>query len=189
VKELTIARAYASALLEVGERHGEAEAYGAAFQALAELFRSDERIKRFFQTPRVSQDARREVIRKTLSGRVPDRFLNFALLVLEKERQHLLPEIAAAYQAMLDEHLGRHRASVTLARRPDAATEALITERLSRMFGESVQPQITVNPAIIGGLIVRYGDRLLDASLRRQLVALRRELIHAHLPEAPAASA
>jgi F-type H+-transporting ATPase subunit delta len=189
VKELTIARAYASALLEVGDRHGEAEDYAVAFRTLRELFHADERITRFFETPRVSQEARRRAVRKALAGRVPERFVHFALVVLDRRRQGLLPEIATTYQTMLDERVGRHRAYVTVARRPDASTEALIADRLSRMFGELVEPQIKVNPAIVGGLIVRYGDRLLDASLRRQLVALRRELVHAHLPAMPAATA
>jgi F-type H+-transporting ATPase subunit delta len=189
VKDLTIARAYASALFEVGERLGEAEAYGPPFQVLAETFRSDARTRRFFDTPRITPEAREEVVRKALKGRVPDRFLHFALLVLVKGRQRLFPEMAAAFQSLLDERSGKHRAHVTVARRPDAATEAYITERLSRLFGQPVQPQLVVNPAIVGGLIVRYGDRLLDASLRRQLVALKREMVHAHLPASPAASA
>lgn len=189
MKDLTIARAYASALLDIGERHGEAEAYGPPFQALAEMFRSDARTRRFFDTPRITPEERAEVVRKALEGRVPDRFLHFALLVLRKGRQRLFPEIAAAYQLLLDERSGKHRALVTVARRPDRATEAFMTERLSRLFGQPVQPQLVVNPAIVGGLIVRYGDRLLDASLRRQLVALKREMVHAHLPALPAESA
>jgi F-type H+-transporting ATPase subunit delta len=189
VKDLTIARAYAGALFEVGERHGEAEAYSAPFRVLAEMFSSDFRTRRFFDTPRITAEARRSAVRKALEGRVPEHFLHFVLLVLDKERQKLLPQIAEAYQALVDENSGRHRAYVTLARRPDAAMESLITERLSRLFGEAMEPQITVNPAIVGGLIVRYGDQYLDASLRRQLVALRRELNHAHLPAKPAATA
>jgi F-type H+-transporting ATPase subunit delta len=188
VKDATIARAYASALFEVGERHGEAAAYGPPFQVLAEMFR-DARTRRFFDTPRITAEARQAAVRTALEGRAPERFLHFALLVLAKGRQRVFPGIAAAYQSLLDERSGRHRAHVTVAHRPDAATEAFIKESLSRLFGQSVEPQMLVNPAIVGGLIVRYGDRLLDASLRRQLVALKREMVHAHLPAMPAASA
>lgn len=188
MRDLTIARTYSAALFEVGVRHGEAEAYGPPFQVLAEMFR-DARTRRFFDTPRISAKDRRAVVTRILDGRVPARFLHFVLLVLEKGRQSLFPEIAEAYQALLDERSGEFRAQVTLARRPDAATESLIAERLTSLLGQSVQPQISINPAILGGLIVRYGDRWLDASLRRHLVALRRELMHAHLPGQPAESA
>jgi F-type H+-transporting ATPase subunit delta len=189
VKDLTIARTYASALFEVGEKHGEAEAYGPPFRVLGELFRSDARTRRFFDTPQVSVEQRRQVVQNALAGRVPERFVHFVTIVMQKGRQNLLPEIAAAYQSLLDERSGRHRAHLTLAREPDADTESLLVEHLSRLFGQSVEPQIVVNPAIVGGFIVRYGDRLLDASLRRQLVGLKRQLVHARLPASPAASA
>jgi F-type H+-transporting ATPase subunit delta len=189
VNDLTIARTYAAALFEVGEKHGEADAYGPPFRVLGELFRSDARTRRFFDTPQVSAEQRSEVVRKALAGRVPERFVHFVTLLLQKGRQNLFPEIAAAYQLLLDERSGRHRAHLTLARKPDAATERLLVERLSQLFGQRVEPQIVVNPAIVGGFIVRYGDRLLDASLRRQLVGLKRQLVHARLPASPAASA
>jgi F-type H+-transporting ATPase subunit delta len=64
--------------------------------------------------------------------------------------------------------------------------EALLTERLSSMLGQAVVPHIKVNPAILGGLVVRFGDRAMDGSLRRQLVSLKRDMMHATLPDLPA---
>ncbi len=189
MKDLTIARGYASALFEVGERHGEEEACGPPLRALAEMFRADPRTTRFFATPRISREARRESVRRALEGRVPERLLHFVMMLLEKRRQSLLPEISDAYQTLLDERAGRHRAYVTMAREPDPATEVLLGERLSELLGQPVKPEIGINPAILGGFIVRYGDRWLDASLRRHLVALRREMIHARLPGSLAESA
>ncbi len=189
MKDRTIARAYASALFEVGERHGEAEAYGAPLRGVADTFRADPRAPRFFDTPRIGREARREAIGRALEGRAPERFIHFVLLLLDKSRQALIPEIAEEYQLLLDERSGQHRVFVTLAREPDAETRSLIAERLSDLLGQAVRPEVTINPAILGGLIVRYGDRWLDASLRRHLVALKREMIHARLPGAPAASA
>jgi F-type H+-transporting ATPase subunit delta len=188
VKDLTIARAYASALFEIGDRHDEAESYGPPLHMMAEMFRSDPNVRRFFDTPRISAEKRRMALRSALEGRASERFVNFVLLVLKKGRQTLFPEMAETYQALLDERSGQHHAQVTLARQPDAATEAHIAERLTALLGQPVRPQITINPAIRGGLIVRYGDRWLDASLRRHLVALKREMIHARLPVLPAAT-
>lgn len=189
MRRLAIARGYASALFEVGQRHGEAEAYGPPLRALAETFRADPRTRRFFDTPRITRDARHAAVRNALAGRAPERFVNFVSLLLQKGRQSQIPEIATAYQELLDEHSGQHRAYVILAHDPDEATETLIAERLSALLGQTVWPDISVNPAIMGGLIVRYGDRWLDASLRRHLVALKREMIHARLPGSLAASA
>jgi F-type H+-transporting ATPase subunit delta len=189
VKDLAIARGYAEALFEVGEKAGEVEAYGPALQALADTFSADPRTARFFDTPRISSADRRQAVGRALSGRVPERLLNFVMLLLEKGRQPLIPEIAEAYQELLDDHTGQHRAFVTLAHEPDDETKAVIAGRLSELLGQEIRPEITINPAILGGLIVRYGDRWLDASLRRHLVALKREMIHARLPGILAASA
>jgi F-type H+-transporting ATPase subunit delta len=189
VKDLAIARGYAEALFEVGEKGGEAEAYGPPLQALAETFRADPRTRRFFDTPRISTEERRQAVERVLSGRVPERLLNFVMLLLVKGRQSLLPEITEAYQELLDDSTGQHRAFITMAHEPDEETVAVIAARLSELFGQEVRPEITINPAILGGLIVRFGDRWLDASLRRHLVALKREMIHARLPGTLAASA
>lgn len=188
MRNLTIARAYASALFEIGVRHDEAEAYGPPLRVLADMFRADPRTRRFFDTPRITVEQRRQAVRRALEGRVPERFLNFVLLVLDKGRQAVLSEIAETYQALLDERSGQRHAQVTVARQHDAATEALIAERLTALMGQPVRPQITINPAIMGGLIIRYGDRWMDASLRRHLVALKRDMINARLPVLPATS-
>jgi F-type H+-transporting ATPase subunit delta len=188
VKDPTVARSYASALFEIGQRYGETEAYAAPFQVVAATFRADPRVARFFETPRIPVDAKRAALRRALEGRVPDRFLHFALVVMSRGRQRLFPEIAEAYQEILDRESGRVHAQVTLAREPDAAMQRLLTSMLTELIGQPVDPQVVINPAILGGLVVRYGDRLLDGSLRRQMVRLRRRLIHSGLPEHPAAS-
>lgn len=186
MRDRTIARNYAAALFELGLKHDEDEAYAGAFRALSQVLASDPRIQRFLATPKVETPAKEAAIREALGGRVPERFLRFVLVVTRKRRQVLLPLIAEEFQAMVDERSGRIHASVTLAREPDEATVALIAERLTTILGKTVVPHVRVDPAIIGGLVVRYGDRALDGSLRRQLVSLKRDMMNATLPDVPA---
>lgn len=186
MRERTVARNYASALFEMGLSHDEHEAYAVAFRALSELLTEDPRIQQFLATPKVEPAEKEATLRRALERRVPERFLRFVLVVLRKRRQVMLPLIAEEYQTLVDEHSGRIHASVTLAREPDEATTTLIAERLSSMLGKSVVPHIRVDPEILGGLVVRYGDRALDGSLRRQLTSLKRDMMHATLPEIPA---
>lgn len=186
MRERTVARNYASALFDLGLSHSEEEAYASAFAALSDTLASDPRIQLFLATPKVEPVAKEGALREALDGRVPERFLRFVLVVLRKRRQSLLPLIAEEYQTLVDEHSGRIHAHVTLARTPDEATTALIADRLSTILGKTVVPHIRVNPEILGGLVVRYGDRALDGSLRRQLLSLKREMMHATLPELPA---
>ena len=187
--DVTVARSYAGALFEVARRHGGEEAFATSFRELASVLESEPLVRRFLETPAISMRAKQDAVREALEGRVAEHFLRFVLVVVAKGRQRLLPRIRTEYQSLLDEHAGRIHAQVTVAREPDAATERTVAERLSAMLGKTVQPHFTVEPAILGGLIVRYGDRVLDGSLRRQLVSLKRDMMHAHLPELPAASA
>jgi F-type H+-transporting ATPase subunit delta len=187
VRATTIARNYAEALFELGNTHGETAAYAESFLRMSALL-EDDRVQRFLDTPKIDLAAKQAAMRKTLEGRVPERFLRFVLVVLSKRRQGLLDVIQREYQARVDEHAGQIHAEVTLAREPDEATRALIGERLSKLLGMKVLPHITVNPDILGGLVVRYGDRAMDASLRRQLVSLKRDMLNATLPELPASA-
>lgn len=189
MRDKTIARNYASALLELANREGAADAYAVAFHELAMLLGGDRRVRQFLETPAVDAAPKQTVLRRALEGRVPEMFLRFVLVVVEKRRQHLLSEIEAEYQTLLDEQEGRLHAEVTLARRPDTTLEREIAGRLSALLGKSVIPHVIVNPAILGGLVVRYGDRCMDGSLRRQLLSLKREMMHAVVSGLPATSA
>ncbi|MDX2060334.1 MAG: F0F1 ATP synthase subunit delta, partial [Gemmatimonadales bacterium] len=73
--------------------------------------------------------------------------------------------------------LNRVRASVTLARQPDAALEQAVTASLTKMLGKEVLARFVVDPEILGGTVVRVGDRIHDGSLRRKLVRLKRQLL------------
>src|SRR5690606_22140514 len=118
-------------------------------------------------------------LRSTLSDQMSPLFMNFVLVVLEKRRQRLLRAIAKEYRELLDEKLGRLHVQVTLAHEPDEATEEAVTAELSRILGRAVIPHISVDPALLGGIVVRYSDRVLDGSLRRRLLSLRQRMVTA----------
>ena len=185
MRDRTIARNYAAALFDLAVAHEEADANAEAFRALAELL-GDDRVRQFLDTPKVEAAEKEAVIRNALEGRVPERFLRFVLVVIRKRRQSLLRLIQEEYQEMVDAHAGQIHAEVTLAREPDEETRALIAERLTKLLGKKVVPHVKIDPDILGGLVVRYGDHAMDASLRRQLVSLKRDMLRAGLPEVAA---
>lgn len=178
----TIARSYADALFALGERHGQLEEFGSALDLVAATVEREPKLRLFLDTPKVEPVEKKRVLREALEGKVPPLVLNFFLVVLDKRRQRLIPEIATEYRALLDEHFGRINAEVTLAREPDEQLEREIAEELSERLGKTVVPRVRVEPGILGGIVVRYGDRVLDGSLRRRLVTLRRRLLDAKLP-------
>ena len=174
----TVAHSYADALFVLGQRTGKHDEFAAGLGMIAALLSSDRRIRTFLNTPQLDAATKKDVLRSTLGGRVPALFLNFVLVVFDKRRQRLLPEIAQAYNALLDEHLGVLNVQVTLAHEPDERAEREITAELSRLLERKVIPHVQVDEGILGGIIVRYGDRLMDGSLRRRLMRLRERMLH-----------
>jgi len=183
VRDTTLARNYAEALFELGERHHAHEEFVRSVTLLDTLLGADRRIRQFLEMPKIDTGAKQRALRQALSGHVPVLFLNFLLVVLAKRRQRLLAEIGTEYAALLDEKLGRLHVQVTLAHEPDAATSSRIAAELTRILGRAAIPHIQVDPAIIGGIIVRYGDRIMDGSMRRRLLTLRGRLLAAALPQ------
>ncbi len=184
MRETTIARSYAEALFELGARHGAHEGFGQAFHEVVALLEHEPRVRLFLESPKVELADKKAALQRALEGRVPPLFLNFLLVVIDKRRQRLLPEIAAEYDLLLDEASGRVHVQVTLAREVDERTEEDLRAELTRVLGKTVIAHVHVNPKILGGLIIRYGDKVVDASLRRRLASLRRRLLEAPLSAA-----
>ncbi|MGH7445266.1 MAG: ATP synthase F1 subunit delta [Longimicrobiales bacterium] len=177
MRDETVARSYGEALFALGEKHAQHDEFAAGMQMLDALLQLDPRVRLFLQTPKIEASVKKDALREALSGRVQPLFLNFLLLVIDKRRQRLLASIAREYRALLDEKLGRLNVDVTLARRPDDAELREIAARLSRVLDREVVPHVHVDDGILGGIIVRYRDRVIDGSLRRRLLALRGKLL------------
>lgn len=186
-----VARNYAETLLALAERNGGlavAEEYLAALEEVTALIEREPRIRSFVLTPRVDTESRKNALRAALSGRVPELFLRFLLVVVDKRRQSLIPQIAVAFRETVDRLMGRVRVDVTVAQQPDAAEQALIRGTLERKLGLAVLPRFTVDPELIGGIVVRLGDQVLDGSVRRGMQEMRRNMLRAPLPELAAAA-
>jgi len=124
------------------------------------------------------------VLRSAFQDRVPATFLNFMLVVVDKRRQRLFKSIGEAFEALLDESLGRTHVDVTVSR--PLGTEELqsLTGQLSDLLEKKAIPHVRVDPAILGGLVFRAGDTIYDGSLRRRLDRMRTLLLDAELPAA-----
>ena len=147
---------------------------------------TDARVKEFLTTPRIGPEQRKAALAAALKGRVPELVLRFLMVVVEKRRQGLLGEIAREYRALVDERMGRVRVDVAISHAPDAALEQEITQALTARLGKTVVPEFRVDPSLIGGMVVRWGDEILDASVRTRASHLRRRLKAAATRGAPA---
>lgn len=178
MRNSTVSRSYAEALFELGEKHDQLETFAANMQTLDALLAADPRVKEFLYTPKIEPGVKKEALKQAFAGSLHPLLLNFVLVVLDKRRQRLLEAIAHEYRALVDEKLGRLNVDVTLAHRADDTQLGAIVAQLSRVLEREVVPQVRVDEGILGGIIVRYGDRVIDGSLRRRLVAMRNRLLH-----------
>jgi F-type H+-transporting ATPase subunit delta len=179
VQNTTVAKNYAEAVYDLASRTDSAEAFAEAFDELTALLDSSPLVKVLLETPKVSAEQKKQALQSALAGRVPPLFLNFVMITIQKRRQAMLAAIGREFQALLDEKLGRVHVQVTLAHEADERTEEEIGSDLSRVLGKKAIPHIRVNAEILGGIIVRYGDRVMDGSLRHRLVGLKQSMLRA----------
>jgi F-type H+-transporting ATPase subunit delta len=173
MRDSTIARNYAETLISLADKAGDREGWGKTVQDIANAIRSDIKLRRFLESPRISEAEKSAVLAKAFSDKVPALFLRFLQILVTKRRQMLIPEIAIEYNDILDQSESRVHANVTVAQAPMDGDEKSIADQLSRVLGKRVIPHFSVNPAILGGIIVKVGDTVMDGSLRRRLHRLR----------------
>jgi F-type H+-transporting ATPase subunit delta len=180
MKSTTIARNYAEALLLAAEAEGGsavAERYGRLLEALAGAIQADERIAIALDSPRVSKAAKADLLESGLRRLAPAPFVRFVQAIVRRGRQGLIPEIAQQYDLLQDQRLNRVHAGVTLTHEPDAKLQKQIVESLTAALGKEVRAHFRADRAILGGVVVRVGDRIYDGSVRRKLAVLRRKML------------
>lgn len=177
MRDTTIAKNYAEALLELARRAEDPAGWGKLIRDVANGMQDDITVQHFLESPKVSEAQKNEVFFQALGDRVPRHFLRFLQTLVRKRRQMLIPEISIEYDKLLDIHENRVHANVTVARETSSVDEARIAEQLSRVVGKSVIPHMNVNPAILGGVVVKIGDTVMDGSVRRRLARLKSQIL------------
>jgi F-type H+-transporting ATPase subunit delta len=177
MRDTTIARNYAEALLALARKAGDLQAWGRLIDDVASVVERDDRLRRFLEAPQISADAKNAVLAKAYEDRAPRLFLRYLQRLVMNRRQMLIAEIANEYRDLVDEAEGRVHAQVTVAKPVDEAERAAIARQLSHTMGKPVVPQVRVNPNIMGGIIVRIGDRVMDGSVRKRLGILRSRML------------
>lgn len=172
----TIARNYAEALFELGEKSDRTEELARWLDALAGAIEVTPRVQGVLLAPKIPKGEKARLLTESVA-QAPNEFKLFLHAVVKRGRQGLLGEINRAYLQLLDVKFNRVRAGVTLARKPDEALRSAIVASLSRRLEKEVIATFSEDPAILGGVVVRLGDRVLDGSVKRRMTRLRRQLL------------
>ena len=177
MRESTIARNYAEALLSLAQKANDPHGWGKMLSDIAHAVGADVTLRRFLESPKVSADQKSEILAKALQDRVPRILVRYLQTLIKNRRQMMIPVIATEYFALLDVVENRVHADVTLAREPSKADQTMITERLGTALKKEVVAHVRIDPAILGGVIVKIGDTVMDGSVRKRLTTLRTRLV------------
>jgi F-type H+-transporting ATPase subunit delta len=177
MNDATIGRNYAETLLILSKRENKEEEWGALIESVAEGMREDRTLRTFLESPKIAAAQKIDILGKALGKRVPHVFLRFLETVIMKRRQMVIPSIASEYRALIDESEDRVHATVIVAREPAEPEKDALKRQLSRLYGKKVVPHFSLNPAILGGVIVKVGDTVMDGSVRRRLATLRSRML------------
>jgi F-type H+-transporting ATPase subunit delta len=175
----TTALVYAQSLLDLAKERNAAEPIGEELKSIAEGVESDAAFKLFIIDPSISTEKRAAAFQKAFAGKVNPLMQNFLGVLNLKGRLAMLPEISDAYQSLLDEMFGKIEVDVTVAHALSADELSLVQQKVSTALGKSAVVHQYVDEGIIGGLVLRVQDKLIDASVKYQLQAIKEQLLAA----------
>jgi len=170
------ARRYAEAAFELASRDSSHDRWARDLETAAGIV-ADERVVRVLDNPSIPQPQRQQLVGEMLGSRVAPPALNLVRLLVERGRAELVPQIAAEYRRLANRHQGVVEAVVTSAAPLTTDETEALRLRIETMAGTSIDLRTEVDVALIGGLTVKVGGRLLDASVRGRLERLRDELV------------
>jgi F-type H+-transporting ATPase subunit delta len=170
------ARRYAEAAFDVALRDNTIDAWRAELDAASEVV-AEERVGRALGNPSIPLETRLATAEQTFGKLVGRQALNLIGLLLRRGRIQELPRLAAEFRRLDDERKGITHATASSASSLTTDEVAALTRRLEDYTGGRVELDVQVDPSLLGGLVVRVGDRLIDGSVRSRLERLRNQLV------------
>lgn len=170
------ARRYAQAVFDIGKEQKSLTVWDVDLRIIRETLSADPSLMRILANPETSLAERQRLIERLFSSSLTPVAYNFVKLLLRNHRLVLAPQIQEAFDEMYLAAQGIAYADVTTAVPLNAAEEARVAESLTRFTGKTIKLRTHVDPEIIGGILARVGDQLIDGTVTSQLRQLKNRL-------------
>lgn len=177
----SVARRYAEAFFSIAREANKIDEFQQELEKIVSAIDETESLKEYFAHLLIPAKAKKEVATKIFGGQISQLTLNFLLMVIDKRRETYIGVITDEYKAMADESRNITKAElVTAVAVADEDVKAL-AEKLSATMGKTVQLELKVDPALIGGLKLKMGDKIVDGTVAKRLQLLKNQLIQAKI--------
>jgi F-type H+-transporting ATPase subunit delta len=177
MKNLAVSRRYAKALILIGQEDGQAEQYNEELTAVVGLFDTQDGFELALTNPLYNKNDRKKVLQAVLAATDLSVIMkSFLVLLFDKGRIGFLREIASYYKDLADELKGVVKASVISATELSSEAIEKIKEALSKKAGKTIVLNVEQDPSLIGGVVTKIGDLVLDGSVKTQLINMRETL-------------
>ena len=174
---LQLAHKYSRAIFLLAQEDGKVDEYGEALKKLVADIDDVPDLKDFLASPMIPNVAKKDTVEKCFAGDYAPVIVHFLCYLIDKKRESLLEEIAREYETYANEAQGIVVADVTMARDLSDNAMTRLTDKLAEVTGKKIKVRRHLDPAIIGGVVVRMGETRVDGSLLGRVKALEEELL------------
>ena len=182
-RDLSAATRYAQALFEIARLTHQDELVEAELESFSKSLKDNQELQKFLLNPYFRVEQKRTFLQRLYQERRQDiyeQLLNFFTVLLEKNRFHMIHEIAVEFKRIADEAQGQGVAEIFSARPLDPKAEAAIVSRIEKIAGYKMTVKKEVSPQLLGGVTVRVKNKIIDGSLRYRLDIMKKELATWH---------
>lgn len=173
-----LAQRYAEALVQLAREHDALANLETQLNLVETGFAENPDLAEMFYHPTVPSQAKKEIITKVFSAEVSELVLHFLLLLVDKGRETILPAVVKESIRLANAARNIVEAEVTAAIELGEAEQQTLAAKLSALTGKGIVLRIKVDPQIIGGIIVRIGDKLIDGSVASRLASMKAALLN-----------
>lgn len=172
-----VARRYAQALYEIGEATNSLEVLEKELKEVVETIEGSRELQKVLYHPQVLPSEKKKILKAIFGAEYSAEAMKFLGLLVEKRRENYIVGIAAEFVALVNKARNTAAASITSAVELSEENKQELLKVLAKLSGKEVSPTFEVDPSLIGGVVVRVGDKVIDGSIKTRLATLKSRLM------------
>lgn len=176
-REIIVAKRYARALFDLAQEKGKTSDAANDLRTVAQVLQEVPDLKKLLEHPKMDTSVKNELLKQSFEGKVSEEVLNLLMLLVDRKRAELIEDVQVQFDKLASEALGRAVAVVYTPKPLNDPEKNQIAEHFGKLTGKSIEVDNIIDERLLGGLKIRIGDKLFDASLSSKLEKLEKSLI------------